>query len=284
MKNNKTNDMIEKLYNEDKYIFYSLGSLAISEIYNSLGIGNYINSQPGGFDDNSSTIMKLIIYSKVLMPYASRINYFEDMTSLKDNDVYDFTIQLPTINEDLISYINTQIVDKMNRDTSNIVCLRTEDVLIIVDNDGIPLYYMQRVGTTRADLQELLTEFELIYEEEKIKIVEAPKYVKDLFKLSLRNEDVFDSKEKFIGYYLISYVTLVLLKILSNKLSKKYKLKDIVNSLEKSILISIDDKSYKNIYKDEILLELQNEMDIPYDKDIFSKEDMDKLSQRFNNE
>ncbi|MBK5200839.1 MAG: hypothetical protein JJE21_04810 [Spirochaetaceae bacterium] len=283
MKDNITNEMIEELYSENNATFYSLGSLSLSYIYNSLGIGKFINSQPGGFDDNSSNILKLIIYSKVLLPYASRINYFEDMDSFNDKDVYHFTNLLPKINEDLISYINTQIVDKMDRDTSDIVCLRTDDVLIIVDNDGIPLYYMQRVGTTRADLQELLLEFELIYEEEDIRIVEAPKYIRNLFDLSLKNEDVFDSKEKFIAYYLISYVTLVLLRILANKLGKKYKLKELAKSLEKSVILTYDDKSYKNLYKDKILIELQNIMNIPYEKKILLKKDIDQLKASVDN-
>ncbi len=281
MRENKTNDMIEKLSTEKECKFISLGSLALANILNEVGIDQFFKSQGPEFNQNSSNILKLIIYSKLLFPYVSKINYFECMEDFNNSDVYKFVEILPSVNEDLISYINTQLVGKFNRDTSDIVCLKTDDVLIIIDNDKIPLYYMEREGTTKADIQELLMEFELIYDEDDIKIKKASPFINSLFDSSIRNEDVYDCKDKFLSYYLISYIALVLLKILEKKLNYKYSVEKITESLTKSVLLSYDKQNYKVLYCDEILLAIQKLMDIPYNKDSLKADEIDKLSAFF---
>lgn len=250
--------------------FYSLGSLVISKIYENLRIREFINSFPG-FENKMSNIFKYLIYSNIFL--QPKINYFDDINCFTDSEIDNFINKLSLINEDLISFINTRILDLNNRDTSVITCLQTKGALILVDNDEIPFYYMEKAETTIDDIDELISEFELIYEINNINIIDAPSYIKDIFDLK------YDSKSNL----LINYVTLVILKLLKFKLSKKYKLDDIIKSLNNSILSFINDGSYNNIYQDEILEELQGLFNIPYTKKLFTTSDINKIIKEFNN-
>lgn len=262
--------MKENIINNIDKKFYSLGSLAISKIYNNLRIREFLNSFPG-FDNKVSNIFKYLIYSKIFL--KPKINYFDDINFLNKNEILDCINKISLINEDIISFINTRISDLYNRDTSTITCLQTNDSLILVDNDEIPLYYMEKTETTIDDIEELISEFELIYEINNIKIIDSPSYINDIFNLS----------NDLKGNLLINYVTLVILNLLKFKLSKKYKLDIIINSLNNSILSFENKGVYNNIYKDEILEELQIIFNIPFTKKLFTNADISTIVKEINN-
>lgn len=178
----------------------NFGYAALSKIYHELGIDLFMNNHKRNynFEFNANSIMKLLIYSRILYPGSKLDNYnnrnrFFEKSDFSLDDVYRFLTFLDKEKDDLKKWLNAQVKKNYGRDTSLVyydvtnyffesdktddfkakgVCKEHRPNPIVqlglfMDNNGLPVTYKLFPGNTndcltfRPNLKEIKTEFEL---------------------------------------------------------------------------------------------------------------------------
>ena len=102
----------------------NIGYAALSKLYHELGLSTFFNNHSRSFKSayNLNSIMKLLIFSRILAPaskkknYAEKERYFEKMDFSLD-DVYRCLSQVVTLKEGLQKYLHKQMKTKFGRNT-----------------------------------------------------------------------------------------------------------------------------------------------------------------------
>ncbi len=119
-------------------------------------------------------------------------------------------------------------------------------------------YYLFRTSQIEQSDEELISAYTGLWEIEKsFSYIDNTYHIKPRF---IRRE------EHMQAHYLISYLALVLTRILQLQTDKKYPLEKMLRSLRKCNCVQIDGNNYVQSYNDDILIDVGNSMEIDFSK------------------
>ena len=131
----------------------------------------------------------------------------------------------------------------IKRDTSicTISKIKEQEIYIIEDKNEIPIYYEKEAKANQTQYETVIKK---IYN------------IGDIYKK--------ESHSNINKISIIKYISTVILKIIENKLEKRYELAEIITALEKTIIIKLEKDIYFQKEPCEIIKKLYKSFDIKY--------------------
>lgn len=129
---------------------------------------------------------------------------------------------------------------------------------ILSEEERYDGYYLFRTSQIEQSDEELISAYTGLWEIEK-----SFSYIDNTYHIKPR---YIKRNEHMQAHYLISYLALVLTRILQRQTENKYPLEKILRSLRKCNCVQIDGNNYVQSYNDDILIDIGDSMNINFSK------------------